>query len=66
MESNFFAVILVLVIVWIGIIIYAFINLFKREDISMLAKVFWAIVIFSAPVLGLILYFILSKSNRHV
>ena len=55
---------LILVALWLLTIIIVFVTLFKRKDISMPVKIFWAIIIFVAPVIGLIVYLIVGLQKR--
>jgi len=59
--STFFWIVLVLVLVWLAILIYAFIQLFNRNDLSLIAKIFWAFILLSFPVIGLIVYLVIRK-----
>lgn len=55
---------LILVALWLLTIIIVFVTLFKRKDIAMPIKIFWAIIIFVAPVIGLIVYLIVGLQKR--
>jgi hypothetical protein len=55
---------LILVALWLLTIIIVFVTLFKRKDIPMPVKIFWAIIIFIAPVIGLIVYLIFGIQKR--
>ena len=55
---------LILVGLWLLTIIIVFVTLFKRNDIPMPVKIFWALIIFVAPVIGLILYLIVGLQKR--
>ena len=55
---------LILVALWLLTIIIVFVTLFKRKDILMPVKIFWAIIIFVAPVIGLIVYLIVGLQKR--
>lgn len=55
---------LILVTLWLLTIIIVFVTLFKREDIPMSVKIFWAIIIFVAPVIGLIVYLIVGLQKK--
>ena len=61
---DFFSVLLsgylILVGLWLLTIIIVFVTLFKRKDIPMPVKIFWGIIIFVAPVIGLIIYLIIG------
>ena len=55
---------LILVALWLLTIIIIFVTLFKRKDIPVPLKIFWAIIIFVAPVIGLIVYLIVGLQKR--
>lgn len=55
---------LILVALWLLTIIIVFVTLFKRKDIPVPLKIFWAIIIFVAPVIGLIVYLIVGLQKR--
>ena len=55
---------LILLSLWLLTIIIVFVTLFKRKDIPMPVKIFWAIIIFVAPVIGLIVYLIFGLQKR--
>lgn len=52
--------------IWLLILIVALFTLSRRKDMFTFIKIFWALVIFFAPVLGLIFYIMFSSktSNR--
>lgn len=54
----------ILVALWLLTIIIVFVTLFKRKDIPVPLKIFWAIIIFVAPVIGLIVYLIVGLQKR--
>lgn len=49
---------LAVVVIWFITLIIVMVTLFKRADIGITKKIFWGLLIFIAPVLGLILYLI--------
>ena len=55
---------LILIGLWLIVLIIVLITLFNRKDIPLPVKLFWTIIIFIAPVIGLILYLILGVSNK--
>lgn len=55
---------LALVIIWVVTLIIVLITLFRRKDIFLPVKIFWAAIIFIAPVLGLIFYLLLGLPKR--
>lgn len=68
MMLDFFSALLsgylILVGLWLITIIIVLITLFRRKDILLPVKIFWGIIIFIAPVIGLILYLILGIPKR--
>lgn len=63
-SGNFLRVMLILVLVWGAVLIYTYIRIYKRKDLSFLGKLIWILVIFAAPVAGLIVYLLLGKDQR--
>lgn len=59
--SDIFWVVLVLGIIWLVVLVAVFINIFRRREMSLVAKIFWIIVILSFPVLGLIIYLLIGR-----
>jgi hypothetical protein len=55
---------LALVIIWVVTIIIVLVTLFRRKDILLPVKIFWAVIIFIAPVLGLLFYLVLGLPKR--
>jgi glucan phosphoethanolaminetransferase (alkaline phosphatase superfamily) len=55
---------LALVIIWAATLVTVLIILLKRKDVSMPEKVFWAVIIFIAPVIGLIFYLIFGLRGK--
>ncbi len=55
---------LILVGLWLITVIIVLVTLFKRNDIIIPVKIFWAAIIFIAPVIGLIFYLILGLPKR--
>lgn len=58
LSSTLLNTFIILVIVWLIVLIIAIITLTKRKDIIMPIKAFWGMVLFMAPVVGLIFYLI--------
>ena len=58
-------IILLLGIVWIVVLFTSIKGLISRNDISFGAKLFWAIVISVAPIVGLIIYVIVGRKARN-
>jgi hypothetical protein len=61
--SNIAWIILLVGLLWLAVLIYVFVQIFKRDDLSLIAKLFWIFIILSFPVLGLIVYFLLGKKS---
>lgn len=55
---------LALVIIWLVTLIIVLVTLFRRRDILFPVKLFWALVIFVAPLIGLIFYLIFGLPKR--
>jgi hypothetical protein len=55
---------LVLVIIWLITLIMVLVILLKRKDTDPVHKLFWAVIIFIAPVIGLIFYLIFGLRKR--
>jgi len=55
---------LALVIIWLVTLLIVLVTLFKRRDILLPVKLFWAVIIFVAPLIGLIFYLIFGLPKR--
>jgi hypothetical protein len=55
---------LILVGLWLITVIIVLVTLFKRKDIARTLKIFWAAIIFIAPVIGLIFYLLIGLPKR--
>lgn len=55
---------LILVAIWLLTLIIVLAILFKRKDTALPEKIFWAFIIFIAPVIGLIFYLILGLKKK--
>jgi hypothetical protein len=55
---------LALVIIWLVTLLIVLVTLFKRRDILLRVKLFWAVIIFVAPLIGLIFYLIFGLPKR--
>ena len=64
--STLLNIFVILFLVWLVVLIIAVYTLFRRRDILLPVKAFWAAVLFFAPVVGLIFYLIYGakKNNR--
>jgi hypothetical protein len=61
--SGIFWVLLIFGLIWLVVLISVFINLSRRSEMSLIAKVFWIIVILSFPLLGLIIYLLVGRKK---
>ena len=59
--GSIFWFIVILFVIWFIVLVWALVNLFKRDDLTLVAKAFWALIIISFPILGLIVYLLLRK-----
>jgi FtsH-binding integral membrane protein len=57
-------VVILLVIIWLVVLATSIYGLVKRNDISFPVKIFWALVISLAPVVGLIIYVLVGRKAR--
>jgi hypothetical protein len=55
---------LVLVIIWLLTVVIILVTLFRRKDILLPVKLFWGVVIFVAPLIGLIFYLIFGLPGK--
>ena len=62
--NKFFLAAFIIGIVWIILVIIAVRSLLKRKDMLLPVKLFWGIVLFCAPVVGLIFYFFMTSKRR--
>jgi phosphotransferase system glucose/maltose/N-acetylglucosamine-specific IIC component len=65
-SSALMKVVFVAVIIWFITLIISIISLYKRTDILKPVKIFWAAVIFFAPVVGLIFYLIYGIKRKRL
>ena len=49
--------------IWLIVLIAVFVNIIRRQEMSLVAKVFWIIVILSFPLLGLIVYLLIGRKR---
>lgn len=59
--SGIFWTLLILGLIWLIVLIAVFVNIARRHEMSLAAKVFWVIVILSFPLLGLIIYLLIGR-----
>jgi hypothetical protein len=55
---------LILGAAWLIVLVVVLITLYKRRDMELPVKIFWGLVIFFAPLIGLILYLIFGAGKR--
>lgn len=68
MLTSFWDVVLWIVIVWfwamvIWMFIHVFVDIFRRRDLSGIAKAFWIFLIFILPLIGILIYFIARPAD---
>ena len=56
---------ILLSILWIAAIIYTVKGIFERKDIEQNTQLLWTILIVVAPVLGLVIYYLLGVEGRN-
>lgn len=62
-QSAIFWTILSGAVLWLVLLFVTFRNIATRTDLSMTRKAVWIIVIFMAPVIGLIIYLAVGKRS---
>jgi hypothetical protein len=63
-KTNYMGVFLI-GILWVAALIYTVKNIFERDDMEMNTKLLWTILIVVAPVLGLIIYYVVGDQRRN-
>jgi hypothetical protein len=66
LDSILMNTVFVVVIIWFIIFVVSLITLSRRKDISVPEKIFWAAIIFFAPVVGLLFYVIFGFKKRRM
>ena len=56
---------ILLSILWIAAIIYTVKGIFERKDMEQNTQLLWTILIVVAPVLGLVIYYLLGVERRN-
>ena len=56
---------ILLSILWIATILYTVKGIFERKDIEQNTQLLWTILIVVAPVLGLVIYYLLGVERRN-
>jgi len=64
LDSVLMNALFVVIIIWFIIFVVCLVLLSRRKDITIPEKIFWAIVIFFAPVVGLIFYLVFGFNKR--
>ena len=52
-------------VIWIWILIYVFIDIFRSHDLSGWAKALWFIFVLFIPLIGVLVYLIVRGSSMH-
>jgi Short C-terminal domain/Phospholipase_D-nuclease N-terminal len=52
-------------VIWIWILIYVFIDIFRSRDLSGFAKALWFIFVLFIPLIGVLVYLIARGSSMH-
>ena len=52
-------------VIWIWILIYVFIDIFRSRDLSGWAKALWFIFVLFIPLIGVLVYLIVRGSSMH-
>jgi hypothetical protein len=67
-SSVLLNIIVAIALVWLVVLIIAIVTLSRRRDMATPVKIFWAAIIFFAPVAGLILYLVFGfrRKNHHI
>jgi len=66
-SSTLLNVFLILLFVWFIVLVISLITLLNETDILFPIKIFWAAIIFFAPVVGLIFYLLSgAKKNKRL
>ncbi len=58
--------IVVLVVPLICLWVYAFVDIFRRDELSGVAKVVWVLVVFLLPYFGTLIYFFTKPMSRAI
>lgn len=52
-------------ILWIWVLIYVFVDIFRSRDLSGLAKALWFVFVLFIPLIGVLVYLIARGGNMH-
>jgi hypothetical protein len=63
-SSVLLNIIVAIAFIWLVVLIIAVITLSRRRDMATPVKIFWAAIIFFAPVAGLILYLVFGFRKK--
>jgi len=64
LDSVLMKALFVIIVIWFIIFIVCLVTLSRRKDISIPEKIFWSVIIFFAPVIGLIFYMVFGFKKR--
>src|SRR5208282_5656571 len=56
---------IILWVIWIWILIYVFIDIFRSRDLSGWAKALWFLFVLLIPLIGVLVYLIVRGSSMH-
>lgn len=65
-SSALTIIILTAIIIWFIVLVISLITLLKRSDLLFPVKIFWAAVIFFAPVVGLLIYLMAGPKRKRI
>ncbi|TKK67747.1 hypothetical protein FC093_13435 [Ilyomonas limi] len=63
-SSVLLNIIVAIALLWLVVLFIAIVTLSRRRDMATPVKIFWAAIIFFAPVAGLILYFVFGFRKK--
>ena len=66
LDSFLAKVLFAIIIVWFIIFVVCLVTLSRRKDLLLPEKIFWAVVIFFAPVIGLIFYLVFGSKRKRI
>ncbi|RFM27761.1 hypothetical protein [Deminuibacter soli] len=66
LSNTLMNIFLVLGLVWLVVLIAAIVSLYRRTDMLMPVKLFWAIILLVAPVIGLLFYVVVTTKKRRL
>jgi len=66
LDSFLAKVLFATIIIWFIIFLICLVTLSRRKDLSLPERVLWAVVIFFAPVIGLIFYLVFGSKRKRI